>query len=78
MIKKILAVLGLLLTVFVIIRALKSADYIIQRDIVINAKPEAIFLYLSNMKNADAWMPWKKIDTEIKNSYSGLYQVIRS
>jgi Polyketide cyclase / dehydrase and lipid transport len=71
MIKKILLTFGLLLGIAVIYAAVKSDDYLIKRDIAINAKPEAIFLYLSNMKNADTWMPWDEIDSQIKTTYSG-------
>jgi hypothetical protein len=71
MTKKILITLGLLLAAAVIYAALKPEDYLIKRDITINAKPEAIYTYLSNMKNADTWMPWSEIDSQIKTTYSG-------
>lgn len=71
MFKKICVVLGLLIVVFVFIAAMKPADYIIKRNILINAKPEAIYSHLSSMKNADAWMPWKEIDSEVNSTYSG-------
>jgi hypothetical protein len=70
-VKKILAGLVVLFLIFVIIAALKSEDYLIKRDIMINAKPEAIFPYLNNMKNADTWMPWMELDPEAINTYSG-------
>lgn len=71
MIKKVLAALALILSIFVVVAALKPADYLIKRDILINAKPEAIFPYLSSAKNADSWMPWADHDPQVKNSYSG-------
>jgi hypothetical protein len=70
-IKKILLVLGLILAVFVVIAALKPAEYLIKRDVMINAKPEAIFPFLVSMKKADDWMPWKESDPQVQNSYSG-------
>jgi len=70
-IKKILAGLGLIFAVFVVIAALKPAEYLIKRDVLINAKPEAIFPFLANMKNADSWMPWKESDPQVQNTYSG-------
>lgn len=42
MLKKILAVLGIILAIFIVIAALKPADYLIKRDIIINAKAEVI------------------------------------
>ncbi|MBN8538161.1 MAG: hypothetical protein J0M15_13990 [Deltaproteobacteria bacterium] len=71
MIKKILFGLGFVLLVFVAIAALKPEDYLIKRDVLINAKPEAVFPFLVSMKNADTWMPWKEQDPQITNSYSG-------
>lgn len=71
MIKKILAGLGLILTVFIVITALKPAEYLIKREVMINAKPEAVFPFLISMKNADTWMPWKELDPQVQNTYSG-------
>jgi Polyketide cyclase / dehydrase and lipid transport len=71
MIKKILAGLGVVLGIFMVIAALKPTEYLIKRDIVINAKPEAIFPYLVSSKNADQWMPWKESDPQVQISYSG-------
>lgn len=71
MIKKILMGLGVVLAIFVVISAVKPEDYIIKRDIIINAKPEIIFPYLVNTKNADSWMPWKEQDPQVVINYSG-------
>lgn len=71
MIKKILSALGLLLAAIAIYAVLKPAEYLIKRDITINAKPEAIYPYLVNMKNADKWMPWREIDPQVQSTYTG-------
>lgn len=71
MIKKILIGLGALLAVFVIIAAMKPEDYLIKRDVTINAKPEVIYPYLVSAKNADSWMPWKEVDSQVQMTYSG-------
>ncbi len=71
MIKKILAGLGVVLGIFMVIAALKPSEYLIKRDVMINAKPEAIFPYLASSKNADQWMPWKEQDPQVKMTYSG-------
>jgi uncharacterized protein YndB with AHSA1/START domain len=70
-IKKILLGIGFVLTVFVIVAALKPEDYLIQREIVIKAKPELVFRYLVSMKQVDEWMPWKESDPQVKINYSG-------
>jgi hypothetical protein len=77
-IKKIFIGIGLLLTVAVVFSALKPEDYIIQRSIVIHAKPEIIYPYLANTKNADLWMPWGEMDSQIKTTYSGPDQGVGS
>lgn len=71
MIKKILAGLGFVLLVFIVLAALKPEDYVIKREILINAKPESIYPYLVNTQKADEWMPWKEIDPQVKSTYSG-------
>lgn len=71
MIRKILIAVAAVLAGFLLVAALKPADYLIQREIVIQAKPEAIFPYLVSMKKADQWMPWKEGDPQVVTSYSG-------
>lgn len=71
MIKKMLAGLGVLLAVFVIIAAMKPEEYLIKRDVLINAKAEAIYPHLVSTKAADGWMPWKDIDPKVQITYSG-------
>lgn len=71
MIKKILAGLAVVLGVFIVIAALKPSEYLIKRDVMINAKPDAIFPFLISTKSADQWMPWKEQDPQVKMTYSG-------
>ena len=71
MIKKILAGVAVILGIFMIVAAMKPSEYLIKRDVIINAKPEAIFPYLNSSKNADQWMPWKETDSQVKIAYSG-------
>lgn len=71
MIKKILVGFGVVLGIFMVIAALKPSEYLIKRDVLINAKPEAIFPYLNSTKNADLWMPWKEQDPQVKMTYLG-------
>lgn len=71
MFKKILGALGLILLVFMVIAALKPNEYLIKRDVMINAKPEAIFPYLVSTRKADLWMPWSEQDPHVRTTYSG-------
>ncbi|MEQ1665703.1 MAG: SRPBCC family protein [Bdellovibrionales bacterium] len=71
MIKKILIGIGVLFLILLAYAAMQPADYVIQREISINAKPEVIFPYLSGTKKNDEWMPWKDSDPSVKATYSG-------
>lgn len=71
MIKKIAVVLGVILAIFVSIAALTPEEYMIKREIVINAKPEDIFPNLVSAKNTDKWMPWRETDSQVQMAYAG-------
>lgn len=66
-----LSIVVAILTGFATNAAFKPEDYLIQREVTIEAKPEAVYQYLVSMKNADKWMPWKESDPHVKNTYSG-------
>ncbi len=59
------------LVVFLGAVALQPADYLITREITIQAAPEKIFPYLNNSKLAERWGPWLEIDPDAKMTYSG-------
>ncbi|MEO7162816.1 MAG: SRPBCC family protein [Bdellovibrionia bacterium] len=51
--------------------AISPAQYIISRQIAINAPVEKIFPYLNNSKLAEQWGPWLEVDPDTKMNYSG-------
>lgn len=51
--------------------ALQSPDYVISRQIAIQAPAEKIFPYLNNSRLAERWGPWLEVDPDAKMSYSG-------
>lgn len=51
--------------------AVKSPDYLIAREVVIQAPADKIFPYLNNSKLAGNWSPWLEIDPQAKMTYSG-------
>lgn len=69
--KKGLIGLGLILTLVVGYAALKSDEFVVKREILIQAQPEAIFPYLDSSQKADEWMPWKDEDPTAVMEYSG-------
>jgi uncharacterized protein YndB with AHSA1/START domain len=65
-----LAVLAVV-AVFLGYVATQPSDYVISREITINAPAERIFPYLNNMKLAEQWGPWLEVDPQAKMTYSG-------
>lgn len=71
MLKKIgLGVLALVALVM-IYAAVQPEDYVISREIAIQAPAEKIFPYLNNQRLAERWGPWLEQDPEAKMNYSG-------
>ncbi len=48
----------------------------LERETTINAKPEAIYPYISDFKKFNLWSPWADIDPKTKYTYSGPEQGI--
>lgn len=71
MFKKIALVLAFLIAGVLGYVALQSPDYIVSREITINAPAEKVFPYLNNTKLAEEWGPWLDVDPEAKMTYSG-------
>ncbi len=71
MFKKIAFTVLVIILGVVLIAAFQEGTYKIQREIVIQAKAEAINPYISSSKKADEWMPWAETDPQVKMSYSG-------
>ncbi len=41
----------------------------VERTMIINAKPEAVFNMVNDLKNWNSWSPWNRIDTAMKITY---------
>lgn len=71
MLKKIgLGLLGLIVVILVA-AAFQPSDYVISRQVTINAPTEKVFPYLSNQKLAEKWAPWFGMDPNLKMVYTG-------
>ncbi len=69
---KVLKIIGLILiSIIVILFIALPTSFNIEEEIVINQNVEIIFNEVNNLKNWQKWSPWQKLDTEIKNTYSG-------
>lgn len=71
MFKKIFIAIAAVVAVFLVYVALQPADYMVSREITINAPAAKIFPYLNNQKLAEKWEPWSEIDPAAKMTYSG-------
>lgn len=71
MLKKILGALALLILGFAIVVAFKSPHFRIERSITINAPAAAIFPQVNDLKKAQVWSPWMKLDPSAKVGFEG-------
>jgi hypothetical protein len=60
-----------ILAVFLGFVALQDPNYVITREVKINAPAEKIWPYLNNSKLAEKWAPWLEVDPSAKMNYSG-------
>src|SRR4051794_25752286 len=51
--------------------ATRPSDYMISREIAINAPAEKIFPYLNSQVLAEKWGPWNEVDPQAKMVLSG-------
>jgi hypothetical protein len=51
--------------------ATRPADYIISREVAINAPADKIFPYLNSAKLGEKWGPWLELDPAAQMTYSG-------
>ena len=71
MIRKILIGVLLALIGIVIYAATQPANYVVSRSTTINAPADKIFPYLNNQRLAEQWGPWKEVDPQAKQIFSG-------
>jgi uncharacterized protein YndB with AHSA1/START domain len=69
--KKIGIFVLIVVALFLAYVGMKSPDYMITREITIQAPAEKIFRYMNNSKLAEQWGPWLEVDPQAKMVYSG-------
>ncbi|HEY4157987.1 MAG TPA: SRPBCC family protein [Polyangiaceae bacterium] len=57
--------------VIVIVVATRSAEFHIERSIVIAAPPERSFATVNDFHNWSDWSPWEKMDPNLKKTFAG-------
>src|SRR5919204_1840552 len=71
MLKKILAVVVVLVLAFVGFVASRPSTYKVERTLTVNAPAEVVFAQVADFHKWDAWSPWAKIDPNMKTSFDG-------
>ena len=71
MITKILIGLAGVIAIFLIVVALRPADFRVERSAALSAPPAALFENVNNHRKFTAWNPFMKLDPKVKNAYSG-------
>jgi uncharacterized protein YndB with AHSA1/START domain len=71
MIKKIFLGLLAVLAILLIVAAVKSPDFRVERSLTISAPPESLFGWFNNPRKFDEFNPWMKLDPSAKTEYGG-------
>ena len=71
MLANILIAIAAIVFVFVIIVAMRPADFRITRGTIISAPPAVVFAQVNDLHKWESWSPWAKLDPAVKNTYDG-------
>lgn len=64
-------IIAVIIGILLVVVAMQPPEGHIEKSIVINASPAAVFPHVSQYKNFNVWSPWAKMDPEAKQSYEG-------
>ena len=64
-------ILVLLIAAFVVIVALRPAEFRVERSATLHAPASAAFAQVSDFENWRAWSPWERLDPALKRTYDG-------
>ena len=71
MLKRILAVLLLAAMTLVGLIASRPAEFSVQRDLSVAARPVVVYAQVHDPSAWRAWSPWETVDPQMQRSYSG-------
>jgi hypothetical protein len=71
MLGTILIVVAVVAVLFVIVVALRPAEFRVARSAVMSAPPAVVFAQVNDFHNWEAWSPWAKLDPAARNSFEG-------
>lgn len=67
----IVIVLAVLLAGFLVMVALRPAEFQISRSATMNATPASVFPHVNDFHRWEAWSPWAKMDPHMKTTFEG-------
>jgi len=67
----VLYVLIALTVVFLLVVAMRPAEFRITRSATIGAPPAVVFAQVNELRKWDAWSPWIKLDPDAKSVFEG-------
>ncbi len=71
MLKKFLVALAAIVLVFIVVVAMRPADFRITRTTTIAVPAEIIFQNVNDLHKWEAWSPWAKLDPSMKQTHEG-------
>ena len=71
MIKKILGGLAAIVATLLIVAALRSGEFRVERSATLAASPAELFEHVNDHHKFAVWNPFLKLDPNVKNTYSG-------
>lgn len=60
-----------LIIVFIVVVALRPADFRVERSMAMRAPAAAAFAQVNDFQNWRAWSPWEKLDPALQRRYDG-------
>lgn len=72
MLKKIAALVALIIAAFLIFAATRPDTFQLQRSAHMKAPPEKIYVILNDFHQWGGWSPWEKLDPQMKRTYNNV------
>lgn len=71
MIKKVLLAMLVLVAVVLVLAALRPDSFRIERSVIVQAPPQAIYPQIADFRRWQAWSPYENLDPAMRRSYEG-------
>ena len=71
MLKIILISIAAIIVIFLIVVAMRPAEFTVKRSVKISAPPSGIFDHVNDLHQFQEWSPWAKMDPDAKTSFEG-------